>query len=849
LAGEESSLDTVAQADATPEKRARRWLLEIKLAKKREKDWRQKAIEIIYLYRGYKRKKNSFNILWSNTEVLRPALYNSSPKPDVRRRFRQQDVLGKAVSELMERSLAYCADAYSLDDCIKADVLNGLLPGRGVSRVRYVPKFKTSAAPQKAVSASAASGGGSTLSTPTPLTPARAAEPDEADAFNGEQEEVDYEQALCETVQWDDLLHGPGKTWDEVQWVAFRHRLRRDDLREQFGVQIGDAIQLNDVADDDVTDKKNVQELADVFKRAEVWEVWDKESRQVFFVNESYKKGVIYALAEEGEEAVEGEPPLKLRDFFPIPRPLQLVEDTATLVPNPLYELYREQAEELNETSRRINRIVKMVKVRGVYDSTLGELAELMKSPDGDLLAAERAAAYMNNGGLEKAIWFMPIEQIAACLKYLYEAREAAKQVIYEITGIADVIRGASDPQETLGAQKIKSNNFRVQRMQREVQRYTRDLVRLLAEVIGQHFSEETLASMTGLQFPTQAQKAEIGLQMQVMQQRAQPQPGQPPAPPPPQLQAMQNAMQMPAWEDIMACLRDDICRQYRIDIETDSTVAEQLQTDMAGMKEILTGVVELFNGLGPAVSSGALTIEAAKSLVMSLVRRARMGLEVEDALEQGMQAPKPQANPEAAKAQVALQTAQAKAQADAQELQARIAEEKAEGQRQVAIEVAKHQREMAEQQAQAQAKANELAQKHASDMQEIAQKHAEAMQQAGVDRYKVDQDNAAKIEVAEIAAGAVLDKAQADAAQGEFAAGAAEGEARPARKPRVMPMDKLAAMHKEAMDAHGQVLAHVAHLAHIAGAPRENEVVQRDASGRVQKTRSRILNGSGAVQ
>ncbi len=841
MAGEESSLNTIAEADATPVKRARRWLLEIKLAKKREKDWRLKAVSILDKYRGRNVKKNSFNILWSNTEVLRPALYNSSPKPDVRRRFRQSDMLGKAVSELMERSLAYCVDAYDLDLCVKGNVLDGLLSGRGWSRVRYVPQFKPSSTPTTTSAASPELPAGG--AKPPPLVPpsiakqpGSAAEPatDGAEAFGGEREEVDYEQALCEQGQWDDLLHGPGKTWDEVQWVAFRHRLRRDDLIEQFGAEVGKQIVLNDVQDDDVTDKKEGQELADVFKRAEVWEIWDKESEQVFFINDTYRKGVFYALAEEGSDAKDGEPPLKLRDFFPIPRPLMLVEDTGTLVPSPLYELYREQADELNETSRRINRITKMVKVRGVYDSTIGELATLMKAPDGDLVAAERAAAYMTNGGLEKAIWWMPVEQVAAVLKHLYEAREACKQVIYELTGISDIIRSQSDPQETLGAQKIKSNNFRVQRMQREVQRYVRDLIRLLAEVIGQHFDQATLGSMTGMNFPTNVQKQQIQLQLQAMQAQQQPQgpqgpqgapgqPGQPPAPQPlaPQLQAMQNALQMPSWEDIMGCFRADICREYRVDVETDSTVAEQLQNDMTGMKEVMTSVVELFNGLAPAVSSGALTIEAAKSMVMSVVRRARMGLEVEDALEQGMQQPKPPADPNAGKLQAEMAKIQAQAQA-----------QKAEGERQIAVEVAKHQREMADMQAKAQQQAQEVAQKHATEMQDRQAKF-------DADKYKVDKDAETRIEVAEIAAGAVLDRAQMSAAEGSPAEG----------------MDKLAQMHSESMaahqqtmQAHGQILQHVAHLAGVAAAPRENEVVARDASGRVQKTRSRIVNGSGVT-
>ncbi len=107
---EEASFTDKAEVSGSPEKEARRWLLEIQLATKREKEWRDKGQKIIDIYRGTKARRNSFNILWANTETARPALYNSPPKPDVRRRFRQDDMLGKAVGEVMERGLSYCTD-------------------------------------------------------------------------------------------------------------------------------------------------------------------------------------------------------------------------------------------------------------------------------------------------------------------------------------------------------------------------------------------------------------------------------------------------------------------------------------------------------------------------------------------------------------------------------------------------------------------------------------------------------------------------------------------------------------------------------------------------------------------
>ena len=688
---EELSEDTRAEADATPEKTRRRWLLEIRLAQKREKDWREKAKRTLDVYRGKSVKKNSFNILWANTEVLRPALYNSPPKPDVRRRFRQNDPLGKAVSEVMERGVSYCADAYDLDNCLQNDVLDSLLPGRGLSRVRYVPKFKTI---PKAADAN-------DTSADVPATVAQLAEGTEHEA---DREEVEYEQALCEHVQWDDFLHGAGKTWEEVQWNGFRHRLTRDDLIEKFGAEIGKEITLNDVSDDELHDAAVDEAQREVFKRAELWEIWDKEGGKVFFVSESYKKDVLYP-----KDAPKGEPPLRLKNFFPVPRPLQMFEDTATLVPTPLYELYRQQAEELDRISARINKIINACKVRFVHDSTLTELSKLMDAGDNEGIPAESARSWMTNGGIEKAIWWMPIDKIAAVLRELYVARDGCKQVIYEITGLSDILRGATDPNETLGAQKLKANSssLRLQRMVAEVQRYTRDLIRLLAEVIGEHFDHQTLAQMTGLQFPTQQQKMQVQLQMQAAQPMiAQAQAAKQPIPPevPQKLQQAQQLMSIPSWEDIMAVLRSDMQREYRVDVETDSTVAQSLQQDMEGLREVISGIVEFWQGVGPAVSAGAVSIEAVKAVTMSIVRRARMGLEVEDALEAGLKQPAPQDNGEAAKAQAEAakeaeitKREQAAAQADLQREQLASQEKVKLDEQAKMAEDAKHARETAQ--------------------------------------------------------------------------------------------------------------------------------------------------------
>ena len=605
--GNTATIERAEELEKDPKGIVKRWLLELKLADKREDDWRKKSERVWNRYRQKEAKKHSFNILWSNTETLRPAIYNSLPQPDVRRRFKDADPMGKACSEVLKRSLEYGLDTEDFDANIKATVLDMLLPGRGIARVRYVPSFA-----QVGV---------------TPETHDEENEQHEAggEALEGHSEEVDWEQAPIEHVQWDDFRISIGKEWQEVCWIAFRHKLTRDELCEQFGDEVGNAVTL-DAADDKLLENERDENVKDSFKTAEVWEIWDKDEQRVLFVSSGLKEKPLQVLPD----------PLNLQGFWPIPRPLYAVEDSSSLVPVPLYELYKEQAEELDKITVRINKIVDGMRLRGVYDSTLTELSELMRGQDNDFIPAENVTALLERGGLDKAIWTTGtlVQNAAMVLKELFVQREQVKQVIYEITGVSDILRGATNANETATAQQIKNQwgTTRLKRMQSEVSRFIRDLMRLQAEIIAEKFSPETLQTMTGLKFPMLAEKQQAMMQYQQAAAMAQQQGQQPPPPPPDQ----------PAWEEVIQVLRDDKQRTFKVDVETDSTVAASLEADMQSLQQVTQAIGVVMKEMMPLVQGQVIPLDAAKELLMTISRRSKFGNAFEDALDKMQQPPPP---------------------------------------------------------------------------------------------------------------------------------------------------------------------------------------------------------------
>ena len=621
------------------------WLKELDAARKRVKEYRKTASRIVKLYEGGKADESPFNILYSNTETLAPALYNNLPRPVVQRRFKDDDPIGKVASDVARRILEFLIDnelgTYTpFDDLMAQAVLEALVTGQGITRFKY---------------------DASIVELPEPENPTEGAEDDtgekDVEAVTGEirpepAERVEYETVCGESVPWDRFLHGYAKQWKDVPWIAFEHFMTREELVKNFGEEIGYRIPLNvsgkesssesDYSDDDDSKLHDAEGVT----LAHVYEIWDKETRMVRFLAPSYPAGFVKSV----------EDPLELSGFFPMPQPLMFFPKISSLVPVPLYTMYEEQAKELNRVTVRINKIVQALKVRGFYDSTLEGLDKVLSAEDNTLIPAENVAAMQQGQTLEKAIWLMPLEKLVAVLQQLYVQRQQVKQVIYEITGISDILRGASVASETATAQNIKNQwgTLRLRKMQKQVARYVRDCLRIMAEIAMTKFSRQTISQMTGLQFPTEAQKQQA--QMLLQQAQMQQVPGQPPVQPPPQLIAM---AQLPSWETIMGLLANDLQRNFRIDIETNSTVDAEATEDKQNLGEFLNAIAQFMNGVAPLVQQGVLPFDAAKSILLAVSRRYRFGPEVEDDLKK-MQAPQPQGNGADAKAKAELEAAQA---------------------------------------------------------------------------------------------------------------------------------------------------------------------------------------------
>jgi len=270
------------------------------------------------------------------------------------------------------------------------------------------------------------------------------------------------------------------------------------------------------------------------------------------------------------------------------------------MLPRAYYDLYANLAADLEETSQRISNLTEKIKVRGGYNSASREIADILTAADGKMIPV--VGVDMLQGGLQNHIWIVPIVEWVNALRELFLARDQIKQAIYEVMGISDIMRGATNPHETATAQRIKGTMGvgRLSDQKQLVANFVRDLVRMKAEIIAKNFDAQTLTLMTGED----------------------------------------------VTPEVFEILRSDFARTCSIDIETDSTVEldETLEQEsnakiLMTMQGIMTGAAGLLQlQVLPPPMVMQFTLELIK-MMLHPIRNSRGVIEIIDDFQEQLQA------------------------------------------------------------------------------------------------------------------------------------------------------------------------------------------------------------------
>lgn len=498
--------------------------------------------------------------------------------------------------------------------------------------------------------------------------------------------EDDGDEKVCvEDLDRDDFAHEPTRKWREVSWVARCAWMTREEVRERFPNIDADNL-------DYTTHKDKQPHVKDAVEKAAIWEVWDKTEKKVVWVTE----GMDTTLDED-------KPHLKLKGFFPCPRPAYGTLQRRSLVPTPDFIYIESQLATINDLTIRIHDLCNKLVVRGVIraGSSIGDAVEkLLRDDDASsMLIPVEGGEFANGSSL---IEWLPIDQVAQTILAAVQARQEIIGNVQELLGIADIMRGDSDARETYGAQQLKAQygSVRIRDRVNELVRLARDAVCLMAEIMAEEFDIDTLLQMAQMELPTDAEiKSSIKLleksakdELKALSEKAeeamlQAQQSMPPeefeeakgqaaqefqqaqqqiiAKYSPQVEKLSNSVTIEMVKDLLDDSRTD---PFIFDIETDSTILPDEQAAKQSNIELATALGNTLPLLSSMIQMGG--ADAAGELIKDILSPFRPGRGFLSALDEMLEnvknnPPQGQGADEAAKTLAASQMALAEAEAE----------------------------------------------------------------------------------------------------------------------------------------------------------------------------------------
>lgn len=522
-----------------------------------------------------------FNLFWASMEVVKPSIYSRPPIPVVTPAFKDRNPVKRVAADMLERTAIANFGITDINQVMLGARDDLALNERGVVWLSYE---------------------------------------------DGKEEKV-----CIEHLHRRDFGHDSARSWAEVDKVWRHAWLSREEARERFESISGDLYSLANYTDH--PDKQSVDDIEWSEGKAKFTEVWCKSENKVVWVTEN----VDTVLDED-------EPHLKLKGFFPCPKPAYGTVERGSLKPVPSFVYIQTQLEGINTLTQRIHDLIDKLVVKGIIPSGT-DVGDAVEKAYREVDAAHMLIPVpsLSMSGANSLVEWLPIEQVANTILAAVQARRELIGNVQEILGIADIMRGDTDAQETLGAQQLKAQygSIRVRDRVNELVRLAKDTVEIMAEIVAEEFSFDTLLTMSQMELPT---NAEIKKQLKLLQdasekelkaladqaeqaamspqaqenpqaieqqfQQAQQQVIEKYAP---QVQKLQTAV---TQEQVKDLIRDNKTRCFVFDIETDSTIypdeqaAKQASSELAQALGNSLPIVQSMIQMGGADAAGELIKE-----------------------------------------------------------------------------------------------------------------------------------------------------------------------------------------------------------------------------------------------
>jgi hypothetical protein len=395
------------------------------------------------------------------------------------------------------------------------------------------------------------------------------------------------DKAILECVQYNDFLTSDARNESEIEWVARRAYVSRQEAREMFG-EVAESLSYNSYPGDLKKESKKDRQWYE--GKAELWEIWCKRTEKVYWLQLNGDKSII----------AEGEAPIDFEGFFPCAM-INSSQDPESVIPTSDYVHCKDQILEVERLTTRIFYTIQAIRANGIYDATLGDEVESLLEDDLKLVPVQNAAGTRARGGLAAGIEFMNVTPYVSTLQVLQDARQRAIGQLFETLKVSDLLRGNSDPRKTATANRLESqwSSLGLIVRQNEYARFIGDGIGLLATVIAEQFDPAMIMEVAD---------ADNFLLPQL--------------PDPMMLETVK--------QQVYQIINDEDQRCYRIAVSSDSMVAlDQAQEKAEGL-EMLNTVGAFFGQMQSMIEQYPPLATFSMAILSNLVRRFKGGEEVE---------------------------------------------------------------------------------------------------------------------------------------------------------------------------------------------------------------------------
>lgn len=439
-----------------------------------------------------------------------------------------------------------------------------------------------------------------------------------------EEEEVYWEAGL-----YADLLVDPDiRKWNKVSKLAFRYQSSYREFREKFGQAGLDTLSIAEI---------------DEHKKGKpiIWfEYWDKFLREVYYCADNagdfiQPLAMIEASTDElkkvkpnskdktEEPVLDNSDLYGLSGFFPCTEPLSMNQSTKQFWPTPEYFQVQDMIDYVHECVGRMVQLSKAVRVRFFFDSSVTELKTLIGENwamgEGTGIGIPDLETTLMNakGNLSNLVAYFPVEELLKGLETQYGNFQRGLDMFYQITGLSDLIRGQTNPDsdKTFGERQMEGKYAlnRIEPFQNKVQEWIKDQYQLMMEMGFKMFRSDTVDEYVTPQTLDEEDKQRY----------------------------------IPSLE----LLKDNKRRRFRMDFETDSTIAINEEWKKSKAIETANVISKMIESTANVVKEtpeiGAVELKLMQHVVGDLVDGKLFIDEIQEAIQEAIDKAKEPKDPE----------------------------------------------------------------------------------------------------------------------------------------------------------------------------------------------------------